>query len=217
MKKNVMMRVASALLVAVLMTTCAISGTFAKYTTTQTGSDSARVAKWGVVITANGEMFTTSEDGATLGAQTVLSAGPVDGIEDVVAPGMKGNLHASTISGSPEVAVEVKYEASLTLTGWEVNSAYYCPLDITVGATTFKGLDYSDAATFAADVEAAIDAYTAKYAAGTNLSTAAAPVVSWAWAFEVAGNDAKDTALGDAADPATVELEIVITVNQLND
>ena len=217
MKKNVMMRVASALLVAVLMTTCAISGTFAKYTTNATGSDSARVAKWGVVITANGEMFTTSEDGATLGAQTVLSAGAVGGIEDVVAPGMKGNLISSTISGTPEVAVEVKYEASLTLTGWEVNSAYYCPLEITVGTDTFKGLDYSDAAAFEADVEAAIDAYTAKYVAGTNLSGAAAPVVSWTWAFEVAGNDANDTALGDAANPATVELEIVITVNQLND
>ena len=47
MKKNVMMRVASALLVAVLMTTCAISGTFAKYTTTASGKDAARVANWG--------------------------------------------------------------------------------------------------------------------------------------------------------------------------
>ena len=48
MKKNVMMRVASALLVAVLMTTCAISGTFAKYTSSKTDSDSARVAVWGL-------------------------------------------------------------------------------------------------------------------------------------------------------------------------
>ena len=217
MKKNVMMRVASALLVAVLMTTCAISGTFAKYTTTDSATDKARVAKWGVEITANAEMFTTSENGTTLGAKTVLSAGAVNDIADVVAPGMSGELADSTITGTPEVAVEVKYEASLTLTGWEVNSAYYCPLEITVGTDTFKGLDYTDVAAFEADVEAAIDAYTAKYEAGTDLSGAAAPVVSWTWAFEVAGNDAKDTALGDAAIPATVELEIVITVNQLND
>ena len=47
MKKNRMMRAASALLVAVLMTTCTISGTFAKYTTSATGSDAARVANWG--------------------------------------------------------------------------------------------------------------------------------------------------------------------------
>ena len=52
MKKNRMMRVASALLVAVLLTTCAISGTFAKYVTTESGSDFARVAKWGVNVEA---------------------------------------------------------------------------------------------------------------------------------------------------------------------
>ena len=46
MKKNKMMRIASALLVAVILTTCAISGTFAKYVTSTPGSDSARVAKF---------------------------------------------------------------------------------------------------------------------------------------------------------------------------
>ena len=46
MKKNKMMRLASFLLVAVLLSTCAISGTFAKYTSTKTNSDTARVAKW---------------------------------------------------------------------------------------------------------------------------------------------------------------------------
>ena len=43
MKKNTMMRIASVLLVAVLLSTCAISGTFAKYTSQYTGSaDRAR-------------------------------------------------------------------------------------------------------------------------------------------------------------------------------
>ena len=45
MKKNRMMRVASALLVAVLLTTCAISGTFAKYITAEDATDSAAQAK----------------------------------------------------------------------------------------------------------------------------------------------------------------------------
>ena len=47
MKKNTMMRIASVLLVAVLLSTCVISGTYAKYTSTVTTSDSARVAYWG--------------------------------------------------------------------------------------------------------------------------------------------------------------------------
>ena len=57
MKKNRMMRLASILLVATLMSTCTISGTFAKYVTTASGSDTARVAKWGVTVTANGALF----------------------------------------------------------------------------------------------------------------------------------------------------------------
>ena len=52
MKRNKMMRIASVLLVAVLLSTCVISGTFAKYTTSNSATDSARVAKWGVIITA---------------------------------------------------------------------------------------------------------------------------------------------------------------------
>ena len=62
MKKNKMMRIASVLLVAVILTTCAISGTFAKYVTSENGSDSARVAKFGVEVTANGSTFATEYD-----------------------------------------------------------------------------------------------------------------------------------------------------------
>lgn len=52
MKKNTMMRIASVLLVAVLLSTSVISGTFAKYTSSVTSNDSARVAKWGFTATA---------------------------------------------------------------------------------------------------------------------------------------------------------------------
>ena len=47
MKKNRMMRLASILLVLVLMTSSVVGGTFAKYTTSVEGYDTARVAKWG--------------------------------------------------------------------------------------------------------------------------------------------------------------------------
>ena len=46
MKKNKMMRIASVLLVAVLLSTCVIGGTFAKYTSDYTGNATAQVAKW---------------------------------------------------------------------------------------------------------------------------------------------------------------------------
>ena len=60
MKKNVMMRVASIMLVLVLMTSSVISGTFAKYVTEGQSKDSARVAKFGVTVTGNAAIFSDS-------------------------------------------------------------------------------------------------------------------------------------------------------------
>ena len=53
MKKNTMMRLAAVLLVVALLTTSVICGTFAKYTSADTATDSARVAKWDIQL--NGE------------------------------------------------------------------------------------------------------------------------------------------------------------------
>ena len=52
MKKNRFIKLASGLLVLCLMTTCVIGATLAKYTTATDTQDSARVAKWGVRISA---------------------------------------------------------------------------------------------------------------------------------------------------------------------
>ena len=56
MKKNKVMRFASLLLIATLLTTSVISGTFAKYTTSDSAQDTARVAKFGVVAAIAGCM-----------------------------------------------------------------------------------------------------------------------------------------------------------------
>ncbi len=50
MKKNKMMRLASVLLIAVMISTSAISGTYAKYVTSGYAEDNARVAKFGVAV-----------------------------------------------------------------------------------------------------------------------------------------------------------------------
>ena len=55
MKKGnkILMIIVSILLTLVLITTSVLSGTLAKYTTSSSSSDKARVAKWGVVIEAD--------------------------------------------------------------------------------------------------------------------------------------------------------------------
>ena len=206
MKKNIAMRLASGLMLSCLLSTCVISGTFAKYTTDATGTDSARVAKFGVTITANGATFAKEYDGTV----------EANGEYNVVAPGTSGEMVAMTIAGTPEVSVEVKYEATLTLENWTVDAAYYCPLTITVGDDTFEGLDYDSAEEFAADVVEAINGYTETYTPNTNLATAEAPSVEWEWVFE--GDNAKDTKLGDAAadgNAATISLTVKTTVTQI--
>lgn len=228
MKKNKMMRIASVLLVAVLLSTSVISGTFAKYTTTGTGTDSAKVAKWGVTIEANGSTFAKSYTADDTSASTVTNSVVTTGEDNIVAPGTKGDMTAMTISGTPEVAVKVSYEATVELSGWVGNAsnAYYCPLVIKVGETEFKGIEYQDADAFATAIKNAIEGYTAVYQANQDLSdtnTVKTPSVSWSWAFETTKNDAtcdaQDTYLGDQAakgNAASISISIKTTVTQVD-
>lgn len=221
MKKNKMMRIAAFLLVAVILTTCAISGTFAKYVTSGNGSDTARVAKWGVNVTGTAETFAQTyeknDNGFTLATNTVVST------QDVVAPGTSGNMAAFTITGTPEVAVNVKFTGTLELGDkWvDSTSAYYCPIEITFdNITTLKGTAYASADEFEAAVNAEIANYSNNYVAGTNLNGIGgdAPAISWAWAF-TGNDDDKDTYLGDqaaAGNAATISLDVTATVTQID-
>ena len=229
MKKNTMMRVASALMVAVLLTTCAISGTFAKYTTADDGSDFARVAKFGVVIEADSfGMFeadydTDDEKAEFTGDYSVSAA--ADDRDDVLAPGTSGSFADIAITGTPEVAVEVAIVADVAVSdNWIVDGAFYCPVVVTVGTEEFYGLDYDSAAEFAAAIKAEIDGKSAQYAPNTDLSDEYATTnldLAWAWAFEGTDGkqtDVKDTALGDAAVNAdlTISIGVAITVTQID-
>ncbi len=150
MKKNRMMRVASALLIAVLLTTCSISGTFAKYVTTASASDTARVAKWGVGVSVSVDPFANSyakTDGNAISANTVVSAtegtAPNTTQDDVVAPGTSGTFGTIQITGAPEVEVIAETVVDVELSdGWKYNSgannevdSMYFPLVITVANT----------------------------------------------------------------------------------
>jgi hypothetical protein len=124
MKKNVMMRVASALLVAVLMTTCAISGTFAKYTSTTEGSDSARVAKWAFTVDGNTLANTFNFDLAETWTDYDGSA-EVDVANKLLAPGTAGSFGKIKITGTPEVAVNVDINATVTVSNtWQVGGVF---------------------------------------------------------------------------------------------
>ena len=96
MATNKAMRLGSVMLVLALLTTCAISATFAKYVTSATGNDSARVAYWGWTSDGNlaGDSTTlglfaktyAADDASATSDNTVVSS------DNVVAPGTKSSV-----------------------------------------------------------------------------------------------------------------------------
>lgn len=220
MKKNRMMRLASGLMVAVLLTTSMISGTFAKYVTSDSAEDSARVAKFGVEATVTGDAFKTEyakEDAAyEVSAYSVVSS-----TEDkLVAPGTKGTFGGVALTGTPEVAVRVDFkETEVVINGWEVDGAFYCPLTFNINGTEVDGLSYNGAEALVEALEAAIEKGAADYAPNTDLSTIDDLNGSYTWAWSFEGDDVKDTALGDAAaegNAATVSFAVTTTVTQID-
>lgn len=220
MKKNKMMRLASCLLVAVMLTTSVISGTFAKYVTTHSADDTARVAKWGVTVAVTGEeAFSKTykdahEENESL--QTVVSSNK----DKVLAPGTNGTLATVAITGTPEVDVEIEVVADVVLTGWQVNGNVYCPLVFNVGGTELKiDTTNTDADKLATAVENAIVKALEQKTVQANAGVADNLTVTWNWPFEVEGNNALDTTLGDLAannQAPTISCAVTVTVTQIN-
>ena len=218
MKKNVMMRVASALLVAVLLSTCAISGTFAKYVTEATGSDQARVAKWGVVITTttSGLFAETYKNDAAIGS-TAAGAGLSVDSEDgkfVVAPGTKGSVNFS-ISGTPEVAVDVKIVMNVEKdviipSGTVIAAGNTLSGDYTPVVFTLKdSADNVIATGTLSDIETGLEGLSAQYAPNYTLDETY--TLSWAWAIDGV-NDVADTYLGNVAAGTVTDTDTITDI-----
>lgn len=126
MKKNKLMRLASVLLVLTLLTTCVIGGTYAKYITSDSAQDVARVAKFGVVASVSGDLFGPSYSGKTSNKiqtwgehEATVSASSNSGkpSADVVAPGTVGDTMTFSVKGTPEVSTTTVFGRSLTNAG----------------------------------------------------------------------------------------------------
>lgn len=214
MKKNRMMRAASALLVAVLLTTCTISGTFAKYVTSDDATDSARVAKFGVVVTADGSLFEKSYINAPEANETAATVVAGETV-DVVAPGTNNasNAFKFSITGTPEVDVRVDvvvtnntndvflkqgtYEKLTTGNAddeYDLDADYY-PVKYTL---TKQGSPVVEDVTLAGLTTALQNISVANVPANTNLGNQFGEYeISWEWVID--GNNDADTILGDLA------------------
>lgn len=215
MKKNAMMRLASVLLIAVLISTSAISGTYAKYVTADDASDSARVAKFGVVVTADGSLFADTYIDAPSTDAAAITVDSDDG-DKVVAPGTNNEANAFTfsITGQPEVDVEVKVVVTDADEDVFLKAATGLP-KMTTGATddtfdltadyypvkytlTKQGTAVVSDVTMA-ELKTALEGISVtKVDANQDLGTLFGKYeISWKWEF--VGNDDADTLLGDLA------------------
>ena len=201
MKRNRMMRIASFLLLAVLATTCVISGTFAKYTSDFTGTSNARVAKWDVTVGGEKGASTTQEFEFDLFA-SIKDSGGVNAEDDVKAGQNGAHIIAPGTEGSVQVILENESEVSATykIVLTETNAAGV-PIQY-----SFNGADWHSVDAFNEAQETAETSQVLAMTNGTGTAT-----VYWRWIYD--GNDTADTELGLNGEH-TVKLTTQIVVTQ---
>lgn len=219
-KKHWTLRAAGLLFALVLITSCFVGGTFAKYVTTGGGHESARVAKFGVTMSvANDKAFkqTYDTDNASISgtiSKSVEYSG--NGDENLVAPGTKGSEPVVlSIKGTPEVAVNVKIAAEghdvFLKAGEYLNLTTAADGDKFNLATDYYPITYTLTKNGAAapvvtgkldDIIDYLNGLSKDYPANTDLTSALGELtLSWEWKFDdtIANKDQADTLLGTLA------------------
>ena len=212
MKNDKITRFAILILALTMITLMIVSGTFAKYTSSATGSDTATVAKWSIKVgsgegveiagsssTVSFDLFSTikDEDGGSeadvAGKASGTAVGSTSTTAKIIAPGT---------SGSFDIIVKNESEVNATYSiAFESNNTSI-PIEFSTDGTTWKSTLSEANVTNAA----------------INMNSAAqTKTVYWRWAYDVsAARDTADTNLGVAAQtsPASVTLSATITATQ---
>lgn len=170
-----------------------VSGTYAKYTRTLGGSDTATVAKFSV--DASG---LNKEQNATISlfdnvkeADTTSSEENV--LEGKIAPGTGGSF-TTTLTNKSEVDVK----AVVTLN--ETANTSNVPIEYSLDKTNWKS---------ASEITKEVNLdYVGKASANSSSDV----TIYWRWAFD--GSDSADTALGEATTAPTVTTQVTATFTQ---
>lgn len=172
------------LLVLVGLTTGYVASTYAKYTSTVTGSGTATVAKW-AFSTDNASQSITIALNPTVHASTLVNG--------KIAPGTTGSFNIALVNTNSEVGVDF----SIALDS------------ISNKPTNLKF--YSDS-TYTTELTPGTSTITGQLTAGD--STGVTVPVYWRWEYEtssIATNDPIDTADGEAANTLTIGVTITGT------
>lgn len=207
------MRIAAGVMTAALLSTCAISSTFAKYTSESTGTATARVAKWDILFgegettmnkTFTFDLYSTLYDTTASNEETDVKKG-----DDVkrIAPGTQGSF-AVKITNNSEVTA--KYTVSFAI-GYTVDTANTETVkNVTIPLQFSK--DGSDWKTSIADLNITNTDAVNLAMGGNDTYT-----VYWKWDYEDAtdsSRDENDTILGKAG--AEIQITATVTATQVD-
>ena len=195
-RSSMMVRLVAVLAVVMMFTMCFVGGTFAKYTSSATGTDSATVAKWDIKVggtniatndTFTFDLFKTIKDSNGTADETDMS--PVDGT--IIAPGTRGSFDIVIKNDSQ---VNATYAIDYTVT-----NTNNIPVKFSVDGTNwFDDINYLDVRSVA-----------------INMGATATVTVQWMWEFERTDGDTQDTTLGSAA-TATLTVAAAVTATQVD-
>ena len=193
-RSSMMVRLAAMLVVVMMFTMCMVSGTFAKYVSSATGTDSATVAKWDIKVNSENiattetftfDLFKTITDSDLSSPEADMDS--VDGT--IIAPGTSGKFDI-VIKNDSQVNATYAIDYSVTNTD-------SIPVRFSVNGTDWK-TDINDL-----DVTGV----------AINMGGTTTVTVQWKWIF--GGDDTIDTGLGSAA-TATLEVEAKVTATQVD-
>lgn len=199
MKGNKLVKLMAFVLLVTVLAIILVSGTYAKYTTSATGTDTAKVALWSIKI--NDEDIAKAET-KELTVDLFSTITNTDGTDEknvsktdgsLIAPGTMGSFNLVSIENASEV--NATYSVTYTLTGAE---------GIPLQFTTTKDNEGSWSNSLPSVNVTNADLKAGAKADGT--------VVYWRWAFD--GNDETDTNLGTTT--PTVTLKASVSVEQAN-
>ena len=204
--ENKMIKLTSFVLLVTMIALSLVSGTYAKYTSSASGTDSAVVAKWDIKAGVSGSETSITGDNATVAFNlfdTINDTGNTDAETDVatgkIAPGTAGSFEM-IIKNDSEVTA--RYGINYTVTGSDV------PIEFSVDGgsnwvTSLSNVTPSDSTKIAMNGSATV-------------------TVLWRWAFtgDTSANytstqtDPTDTALGLST--PTVTVAATLTVEQVD-
>ena len=198
-RSSTMVRLVAVLAVLMMFTMCFVGGTFAKYTSSATGSDTATVAKWDIRV--NGSEIATS-DTFTFDLFQTITDSDLTSAENDIAPA-DGSIIAPGTSGKFSIAIQnlsqVNAEYAIDYT---VTNAGNIPVEFSTNGTNWTTdideLDVNDVA--------------------IRLGTDTTVTVQWRWRFEdsnVEQGDIIDTNLGKVG-TATLTVSAKVTATQVD-